>query len=1130
MPEPLLTPSKITAWLDCPHFLTLRHEVDSGVRQQPPHMFGEMAQMLLAKGLDHEQQVLASYAAEGRSVHHVPTRGEYESFAAWANRVRGLLDGEHEVLYQMPLVHDGIRGVADFLERVPSPDGGITYEPVDAKLARGSAKPGHVLQLCFYAQAVRALTGRLPEHVHLELGSGARESIRLGEVMAYWRRLRATLAALVAAPPDEPSTPQPCDHCGFCEFEPICEAQWRAEDSLIYVAGVRTADRALLESHEVATLAGLARLDHAVEGLDPLRQARLHVQAQLQAKARETPQDQPPFRLLDPHQPEPGGDGDDADAAVPRHDQTLRGFDALPAPDPGDVFLDYEGHPFWRADVGLFFLFGLIERAGDDWTYRAFWAHDRDEERAAVVDLVEHLQRRRAQYPAMHVYHYNHTERTALRSLAEQHTVVEQDVEALVAAGLFVDLYPIVTGAVQVGVESYGLKHVERLTGFERSHDIDRGTGAVIEYEHWMRDLHVAHLQRIARYNEDDVRATLAVRDWLVEHRPADLDWRPAVLDPVPPDDALDARIEALHAVGRGTPAHLMGDLLGYWRRERRVVAADCLRLSMADEHEQLESPSAIAGLTFEGVEDRISPTTGKTLKKPAARFSFPAQQVDPDIHSGAKLIVALTEQEWSFFDLDTIDADAGTLTVVATDELVAGGPAPTCLVHWPNFNERAKLTALSDRADQMLHGTADAVGHAILRRDASRFLPGHGPEDGVFVGDCAQVCAWAPHLDRSYVPVQGPPGTGKTYTGAHVIHTLVKQGQRVGITAMSHHAIDNLTQAVANRFAETGEELRAVRRGSTDRVAGVEYTASNERCATGPFDVIAGTPWLFASKAMRDHPVDVLVVDEAGQLGLADTLAASVSATNVILLGDPQQLPQVAQALHPNRSGVSALEHLLGEGERTFPPERGVLLDVTWRMHPGVCAFISELMYEGRLTSHPSCAAQSTAAGTGLRWIRAEHTGRNTQSPEEAQIVAATIKGLVGSDWTDQDGATRPLTTHDIIVVTPYNDHRRLITALLSADPAIAGVEVGTVDKFQGREAAVVLFSMATSSAAFMPRDAAFLFSRNRLNVAVSRARCLAYLICTDQLLDTRARDVAQMTLISALCAFVEQAETVSP
>ena len=261
-------------------------------------------------------------------------------------------------------------------------------------------------------------------------------------------------------------------------------------------------------------------------------------------------------------------------------------------------------------------------------------------------------------------------------------------------------------------------------------------------------------------------------------------------------------------------------------------------------------------------------------------------------------------------------------------------------------------------------------------------------------------------------------------------------QGQRVGVTAMSHQAIDNLMQAVVDRFTEDGDTLRAVRKGTSRSVDGVDYVDDNDRCATGEYDVIAGTPWLFANQAMRDHPVDVLVVDEAGQLGLADTLAASTSATNVVLLGDPQQLPQVTQAVHPNRSGVSALEHLLGEGVHTFPPDRGVLLDTTWRMHPDVCGFISDVMYDGKLTSEPSCETQTTSAGTGLRWLRADHTDRSTESPEEAALVAQTIRRLLGTDWTDQQGVTRPLTGSDIIVVTPYNDQRRRIRDTLHSDP----------------------------------------------------------------------------------------------
>lgn len=952
MVEGLLTPSKITAWLDCAHSLTLRHQVDGGLLDPPPSVFGDMAEMLLRKGLDHEQAVLARYRADGREVFEVPDREQGERFADWVARVGDVLGEGHDVVFQMPFVHNGIRGIADFLERVVDHSGAVTYEPVDAKLARHAAKPGHVLQLCFYAEAIAAQLGHMPEHLHIELGSSERESIATANVLAYWRRLRGQLASLLARADTSTTTPEPCAHCGFCQFAQLCDQQWRAADSLVYVAGVRATDRAVLRADGIDTLAALAELDREVPELDAARTERMVRQAALQLEARNAGNHcPPPFELLDLPARVAAVDGELV--ASPDELEAL-GFAALPAPDDGDIVLDYEGHPFWRSDVGLFFLFGFIERQHGEWVFKAFWAHDQAEEAQATEDLVAYLTERRRRFPNMHVYHYNHTERSSLQRLASDYAVAELELEQLIASGLFVDLYPIVTGAMQAGVESYGLKHIEQLTTYKRSHDIDRGAGAVVEYEQWMNDRDQARLDRIARYNEDDVRATLAVRDWLVEHRPEDVSWRDAVLEPAISDAELDQRIEALHARGAGTDEHLMGDLLGYWGRERKVVTADCMRLSMAPEHDQFESPSAISRIEFRGFQERLT-RTGRAAKWPVAVFEFPPQPVDSEINGSSELIVAHDERRWSFFKLADFDRTERTFSVEWNQSMIDQNVMPNSLVHFPNYSPGAKLAALCELADRMLAGDANSVGHAILRRDAAKFVPGHGPHDGRFVGDVEAICEWAPHLGGSFVAIQGPPGTGKTFTGSHLIRSLVQRGLRVGITAMSHGAIDNLMQAVVDRFAEAGEldQLRAVRKHHSGAVAEVLYDDDNRRCATGAYDVIGGTPWLFASTAMRLHPVDVLVVDEAGQLGLADTLAASISASNVILLGDPQQLAQVSRASHPNRSGISALEHLLGEGISTFPAERGVLLDVTWRMHPDVCEFISEVMYEGKLTSH---------------------------------------------------------------------------------------------------------------------------------------------------------------------------------
>jgi uncharacterized protein len=309
-----------------------------------------------------------------------------------------------------------------------------------------------------------------------------------------------------------------------------------------------------------------------------------------------------------------------------------------------------------------------------------------------------------------------------------------------------------------------------------------------------------------------------------------------------------------------------------------------------------------------------------------------------------------------------------------------------------------------------------------------------------------------------------------------------------------------------------------------------IDYTTDNTKCASVKYQLVAGTSWFFCSSQIASAPVDYLIVDEAGQVSLADVVAMSLFATNVILLGDPLQLDQVSNAIHPEGSGCSSLEYML-DGAQTIPPDRGVFIEQTWRMHPKICHFISSQIYEDRLHSHPSCVLQEVAGhGAGLRWMEAEHEGNSTLAVEEAEMVAAKIEELLGTPWTDQDGNTQPLATGDFMVVAPFNDQKDAIRSVLEQDPAMTSIaaSVGTVDKFQGREAPVVFFSMTTSSSDELSRGTDFLFSKSRLNVAVSRARCLAYLVCTDSLLGTRASTVEGMRLIGTLCSFVEAAEKV--
>jgi superfamily I DNA and/or RNA helicase len=282
--------------------------------------------------------------------------------------------------------------------------------------------------------------------------------------------------------------------------------------------------------------------------------------------------------------------------------------------------------------------------------------------------------------------------------------------------------------------------------------------------------------------------------------------------------------------------------------------------------------------------------------------------------------------------------------------------------------------------------------------------------------------------------------------------------------------------------------------------------------------NLIAGTAWLFARQEVEQAPVDYLFVDEAGQVALADALAMGTCARNLVFLGDPLQLAQVTQGTHPPGSGVSVLEHLLGDAA-TIPPDRGIFLERTFRMHPDITAFVSEIVYEGRLRSAEGCERQRTSFGTGLRFIPVEHESNRRRSLEEAAAIAAEIARMTEGEYVGA-GTPRSLDEADFMVVTPYNEQVRCLR-----DALPEAVRVGTVDKFQGREAPVVFFSMATSSGADVPRNLEFLFSRNRLNVAVSRAQALAILVASPKLLEIRCRTIEQMRLVNSLCRFVEDA-----
>jgi uncharacterized protein len=375
-------------------------------------------------------------------------------------------------------------------------------------------------------------------------------------------------------------------------------------------------------------------------------------------------------------------------------------------------------------------------------------------------------------------------------------------------------------------------------------------------------------------------------------------------------------------------------------------------------------------------------------------------------------------------------------------------------------------------------------------------------PKGGEVIDD---ITAALLDLDSSYVAVHGPPGTGKTFTGARVIKRLVAEhGWRIGVVAQSHAVVENLLRCtidagidplrVAKKRTDHGLHVGWQQIGESDYAGFITGTAG---C------VIGGTAWDFANpNRVPPGSLDLLVIDEAGQFCLANTIAVAPAAANLLLLGDPQQLPQVSQGTHPEPVDGSALGWLV-EGHRTLPAERGYFLDRTHRMHPAVCAPVSVLAYEGRLQSYEELTAARQLSGypAGVHVVRVRHDGNASESPEEAEAIVDHIRRLMGAAWTTEHG-TRPLTTADVLVLAPYNAQVVLLRRHL-ADAGLGDVRVGTVDKFQGAEAPVAIISMTASSVEDIPRGIPFLLNRNRLNVAVSRAQYAAVIVRAETLTD---------------------------
>jgi len=1082
----MLSASDLMRFMGCRHatMLDLAHMRGDGPEPREDSADTELLQQL---GDAHEAAHLSKLRGSGKRLVEI----DHGDLADNARDTRAAIEGGADAIFQGAFVSGCWGGWSDFLERVDKPSrlGDFSYEVTDTKLKR-RPHPKHVLQLALYSDMLAEVQGAHPENAHVELGDGSRATFRLASYAHYARAARARLEAFIAAP--ETTRPVPCADCALCRWGDHCESVWQGEDSLFNVAGITRGQVGKLETAGITTMAALATHDAPVRGMAAATLERLKKQARLQ-HARKT--GEPNFEL---RPREPG-----------------KGFDLLPQPRQGDLFYDIEGDPHYEG--GLEYLHGLRF----DGNFRAFWAHDHAAEAQALSDLLDHFRDHLNSFPDARIYHYASYELTALRRLTTKHGIGEAFLDRLLREWRFVDLYSVVRGGLIASESDYSIKSIEAFYDLEREGEVQTAGGSVIAYEKWRETGDQTILDEIEDYNRVDCESTERLRDWLVSIR-GDASWPEPRQDAEDQETAEDEEVQALRkdlAVA-DLPEERRETLfnLGFFHKREAKPAQWAVFDSVGkDEDDLIDDPDSLGGLEAIGAPGQVQYSHART-------YGFPPQETK--LRTGRRATVPVPEGPPATISIQEMDLSACRIVVKAgsrkahllTDRL-------TLHPDWPLNTDVIAAALRGVIKDQCTSRSYRAVDDLLsaraprLKKCSGDILGNADPVSGT-IGAVAR-------MDETVLSIQGPPGTGKTHVTALAILSLVQKGHRVGVTSNSHEAIRNVLMgclgALETRHCDTTlDDVQIAHKvsgrddGYPDDCTGIRRTTSNADFVLSHAQIVGGTAFFF-SRDENEQAFDWLFVDEAGQVGLANMVAMGRAARNIVLVGDPRQLPQVIQGAHPPPANLSCLEWMLGD-HATVPPDRGIFLPTTRRMHPDVCKFVSEQVYEGRLECHPDTARQGVAdttwPETGAFWVPVFHEGNAQMAPEEIRAIRTAIRELLSGTWTDRDNTTRPMRKSDIIVVAPYNVQ---VNALRDALPG--KIRVGTVDKFQGQEAPVCLISMTASSTEETSRGMDFLFSLNRINVAVSRAKGLALVFGSQRLREARCDTVEQMRLVNTLC-----------
>lgn len=1126
-----LSASDLVGYLNCHHLSALDLDVASGNREKPNY-YNPLLEILKERGNQHENAYLEHLKEGGFS--YVCIDGVGITDGSVKATLQAMKDGA-QIIVQAAFRKDGFVGRADILRRVKKPGklGNWSYEIIDTKLSR-ETKGGSILQLCLYADLLSDVQGFPPEYIYIVAPWSDYEPqrFRFNDYAAYYRKVKSEARDAVVQDSLGETYPNPKSHCDICRWESDCDTRRRSDDHLCLVANISKNQISELKRNGVDTVKAFSQLPAKIpftpQKGSVLTYEKSRNQADVQVRARESGELKYEFKEILPKV----------------------GFSGLPEPSMGDIFFDIESDPF-VGEHGLEYLLGYAFLEKDELVYKSFWGFDHVEEKMIFEQFIDKIIARREKFPDMHIYHFAPYEPAALKRLMGRYATREDEVDNLLRGDVFVDLLSVVKNAMYASVESYSLKKLESFFGFKRKVKLHDANVALTKLSSCIelndaQNIDVDTKSVVEKYNADDCFATSGLRDWLEELRSDLIAGGAEIPRPVLPDlmpkaelDERSQKVQTLierltHDVpvdldertGEQQARWLLAYLLNWHRREEKAVWWEFFRLKDLTPDDLVTEKAAISRLSY--IETVDSSKTGI----PTDRYRFESQ--DTDIRAGDSLIQNGGEK---FGSVEAICTENLTVDIKKTGKTKDIHPDAVYshLVIRTNEQTGSIMRIAEYVAEHGIEGKGEYLSARELLLRKLPDISNHSmTEDGETILESALRVA--DNINSGVLPIQGPPGTGKSYTGARMICALVKQGKKIGITANSHKVIRNLIDKVIEAAAEDGIDISVIQKpNSKDKEPNQDhlfFTKENadvfDAISSGVAQVAGGTHFLWSREDSADT-LDVLFIDEAAQMSLANVLAVCPTAKTIILLGDPQQLDQPTQGSHPDGTGVSSLDHILG-GAQTISPEQGLFLKDTWRLNSNICIFNSELFYNSKLSSVEGCELQeiesdSAFSGAGLRYCPVDHSGNTSSSSEEAEVVKRVVDTIIASNatWTDRVGAKRQVSLDDILIIAPYN------AQVFGIQQLVPNARVGTVDKFQGQEAPIAIYSMATSSHEDAPRGMEFLYSGNRMNVAISRAQCLAILVASPKVFEADCKTPRQMQLANAFCRYLEMAEIIN-